>query len=400
MLDIKQLPFIIYLLDDESRDVQRELFEQLKGYGSGLREEILKLPVELVQPRADVIDKFFRGQDREGLKGVWYKIFDIKDELGQLEWGLTRLAEYQTGFKYHLSENVKDMLDRLADEYRAQYEKIDALELARFLFVIKNIRGAQTDYYNPQNCNLHYVINQKRGVPISLVGLYILIGSRLGLDIKGFNFPGHFMAWTKYNDRMILIDCYHEGKVVEEKEIVFLNGGKDNSKIEERKIDAVSLLSRLLSNLIHAYKSQDDTVNQELIVELFKEVDHRCHPEEYASEITVMDTNELNKISNGPLYSPGEIVRHRRYGYRGLVVDYDLQCEASDAWYLGNQSQPEREQPWYRVLVHESQQVTYSAENNLMTDKAPLTVNHPLVEYFFARTNDGKYVRNNNPWPK
>ena len=53
------------------------------------------------------------------------------------------------------------------------------------------------------------------------------------------------------------------------------------------------------------------------------------------------------------LFEIGDTVRHRRYGYRGIIVERDLSCKASDDWYLGNRTQPEREQPWYHVLVHD-----------------------------------------------
>ena len=53
-------------------------------------------------------------------------------------------------------------------------------------------------------------------------------------------------------------------------------------------------------------------------------------------------------------FQPGHLVRHRRYGYRGVVVALDLECGAGDDWYRSNRTQPDRDQPWYHVLVHGS----------------------------------------------
>lgn len=53
------------------------------------------------------------------------------------------------------------------------------------------------------------------------------------------------------------------------------------------------------------------------------------------------------------VFEPGQLVRHRRYGYRGVVVDRDEFCEADDEWYSKNQTQPDRDQPWYHVLVED-----------------------------------------------
>lgn len=98
-------------------------------------------------------------------------------------------------------------------------------------------------------------------------------------------------------------------------------------------------------------------------------------------------------------FQPGELIRHRRYRYRGVVVAVDLACAADEDWYQTNQTQPDREQPWYHVLVHQSSSTTYAAEENLLPDTSEEPVLHPLVDYFFSGFVAGKHVRNDTPWP-
>lgn len=100
-----------------------------------------------------------------------------------------------------------------------------------------------------------------------------------------------------------------------------------------------------------------------------------------------------------PTFRPGQVVRHKRYGYRGVVVELDPVCRADETWYNANRSQPERNQPWYHVLVHESMQVTYAAETSLEADESGGEVVHPYVPYFFTEFKDGEYIRNSQPWP-
>ena len=100
-----------------------------------------------------------------------------------------------------------------------------------------------------------------------------------------------------------------------------------------------------------------------------------------------------------PLFQPGQLVRHRRYGYRGVVVDFDLTCQASDEWYQSNQTQPKRNQPWYHVLVDQSGATTYPAQSSLLPDKDAQPIAHPLVDFFFSSFADGRYIRNSRPWP-
>ena len=98
-------------------------------------------------------------------------------------------------------------------------------------------------------------------------------------------------------------------------------------------------------------------------------------------------------------FGPGDLVHHRRYGYRGVVVDFDTRCQADEAWYQSNQTQPDRDQPWYHVLVHGTGNTTYVAQENLESDTTGQPIEHPLLGYFFSDFTDGHYVRNDRPWP-
>ena len=98
-------------------------------------------------------------------------------------------------------------------------------------------------------------------------------------------------------------------------------------------------------------------------------------------------------------FQPGDLVRHKRYGYRGVVVDVDPNCQADESWYQSNQTQPDKKQPWYHVLVHGSTSATYPAESNLEKDIATEPVNNPLVSMFFTTFRNGHYIRNAMNWP-
>ncbi|MBM82398.1 MAG: DNA-binding protein [Planctomycetaceae bacterium] len=98
-------------------------------------------------------------------------------------------------------------------------------------------------------------------------------------------------------------------------------------------------------------------------------------------------------------FEPGELVQHRRYGYRGVVVEVDDYCQASDEWYEKNNTQPARDQPWHHVLVDGSTSITYAASTSLVADDSKEMIRHPLVPHFFEDFDGEKYVRNDKPWP-
>ncbi|QGJ68875.1 Hemimethylated DNA-binding region [Planctomycetales bacterium 10988] len=108
--------------------------------------------------------------------------------------------------------------------------------------------------------------------------------------------------------------------------------------------------------------------------------------------------SELPPGDRSPRFQVGQIVHHRRYRYRGLIVALDEHCQASMQWYFANQTQPKREQPWYHVLVDQALHTTYVAQENLALSDDPAKIIHPLVEGYFSHFLEGRYVRNDRPW--
>lgn len=92
-------------------------------------------------------------------------------------------------------------------------------------------------------------------------------------------------------------------------------------------------------------------------------------------------------------FSVGDLVHHRLFDYRGVVVDVDPQFMLSEEWYeTVAVSRPPKDQPWYRVLVHNATHDTYVAERNLEPDPSGEPVFHPLVDVQFTAFRGGKYV--------
>lgn len=96
-------------------------------------------------------------------------------------------------------------------------------------------------------------------------------------------------------------------------------------------------------------------------------------------------------------FSIGQVVHHRRFDYRGVIVDVDPIYSGTDDWYEQvARSRPPKDKPWYRVLVHGSSAQTYVAERHLEPDSEGGQVDHPLLGEFFERFVDGVYWRRVN----
>jgi regulator of sirC expression with transglutaminase-like and TPR domain len=80
--------------------------------------------------------------------------------------------------------------------------------LNRFLFVECGFRGNRDDYYDPRNSYLNEVLERRTGIPISLSAVYLAVGRRLGLDVRGISFPGHFLVKCVCAEGELVIDPF------------------------------------------------------------------------------------------------------------------------------------------------------------------------------------------------
>ncbi len=88
----------------------------------------------------------------------------------------------------------------------------------------------------------------------------------------------------------------------------------------------------------------------------------------------------------------GQLVHHRLFDYRGVILDVDPVFQGSEEWYEQVAlSRPPKDRPWYRVLVHEAEHETYVAERNLEPDSTRDPIRHPLLDNFFSGLDEGGY---------
>lgn len=94
-------------------------------------------------------------------------------------------------------------------------------------------------------------------------------------------------------------------------------------------------------------------------------------------------------------FSIGDVVKHRLFGFRGVVFDIDPVFANSDEWYeaIPEDLRPEKDQPFYHLLAEngEASYVAYVSQQNLVTDDSDEPVDHPGIAGLFSTYADGKY---------
>ncbi len=272
MPDPQQLPYLLKLLEDESETVRETVLKELSSFGPYLEQELAHQNITIDEYQLKLMRSLLDESNRRWLQEAWSSWFELEDDKAKLELAQSLLAEFQNGRYYPVK--LKSLLDQLAKEYRSRNHYTDALELSNFLFKVKKIAGVEeSDYYNPLNSNLVHVIEKKRGIPISLASIYILVGHRLGLDIEGINFPGHFLTRAISKGRVFIIDCFNGGNVMslsKKKPTVQSGDATGIQDIRELECDAEMIIARVLRNLMKAYQQEGNLENVALMGELLE----------------------------------------------------------------------------------------------------------------------------------
>lgn len=94
-------------------------------------------------------------------------------------------------------------------------------------------------------------------------------------------------------------------------------------------------------------------------------------------------------------YNLGQVLRHRKHSFRGVVFDIDATFSNTDEWYenIPEDQRPDKDQPFYHLLAENDQSyyVAYVSEQNLVPDDTDEPVEHPDIPDLFGEYEDGTY---------
>ena len=182
-------------------------------------------------------------------------------------------------------------IDALAGDLHRRIEpdsnvpmRVAALNL--YLFDELGFAPNADDYYDPRNSFLNDVIERRVGIPISLSLLYMEIGARIGLDMRGVCFPGHFLVKCKAPEGAVVLDPYAGGLSLGltdlQRRLRDVRGGEVSRAIIAGLLVAASkkeILVRMLRNLKAVYLRRHDLGRALAIMEWIVSADPTHAPE-------------------------------------------------------------------------------------------------------------------------
>ncbi|SNX27983.1 transcriptional regulator [Polynucleobacter meluiroseus] len=108
-------------------------------------------------------------------------------------------------------QGVLDRIDQLSNKLKERItpdtSPMQRLQMLRHFFYTELGFGPnQNDFYDPDNSYLHQMLENRRGIPISLAILMMELGQQINLPIRGVSFPNHFMMRISLQQGEIIMD--------------------------------------------------------------------------------------------------------------------------------------------------------------------------------------------------
>ncbi len=262
----KKVSPMIQLLDDTDITVIREVQKALFALGNStipFLRTALTSSNDNNQKRG-IIDVIRLFQSVNVLKVQDYlKAPIVSDSITELEQCLIDLSSF--GYPETNAEDFTAMLDNAALEVHQRYIKNAETNYITLTMALNDIFfhrlgfcGDDRHYFHPDSTYIHTLISQKKGIPISLCVLYLLIAERCGIEMYGVGLPLHFLAYNC--DAEMYVDVYNYGIMltIEDCASFVRKAGLEFNESMVNRASVKSMIERMVRNLIIAHEKYGD----------------------------------------------------------------------------------------------------------------------------------------------
>ncbi|MCX7743508.1 MAG: transglutaminase-like domain-containing protein [Flavobacteriales bacterium] len=273
-LNEKEFQALISLLDDTDQDVYQHVRDKLLSVG----EEAIPL---LEEAWESSFNHLLQQRIEELIHKIQFDTLCIKlnqwkqsKEQDLLE-GCLLIARYQ--YPDLNEEPIRKTIEKIKkDVWIELNESQTALEKTKIinhiLFDVYNFTSNKANFHSPPNNYINQVIETRKGNPLTLCIVYIIVAQSLRIPIYGVNLPEHFiLAYTdaetsniaslpiapQYQKVLFYINPFSKGSIFSKREIdSFLQQlGIEKKPQYYIPCSTIEILIRMLNNLMFAYKN-------------------------------------------------------------------------------------------------------------------------------------------------
>jgi regulator of sirC expression with transglutaminase-like and TPR domain len=216
-----ELHALVSLLDDTDREVK-----------SHVREKLVSLGQEVIPFLEKKWENSFNPQIQKEIEDLIHDLQFSQLKSRLQEWKNSPDQDLLTGLWLVNTYQYPDLdFDKLnADMHQIYFEvwtsfKNDLLPydqiriINNLLFNVLRFSANTKNFHSPANSMISNVIDTKKGNPISLCAIYLLVAKKLGIPIYGVNLPNLFVLTYKSIDTTFYINAFNKGMIFTKKDI-------------------------------------------------------------------------------------------------------------------------------------------------------------------------------------
>jgi len=259
---------LIKLLDDPSPIVH----ESLLGEFQKLNEEAISFLKSIIgsgdKHLADAAKAYLHeiaGSDGIDVFRSFIYSFQYELETGCILLDRTLYPEVEPE---HISVFIDGMAERCKELVAPPFDPTQLCRVInQVMFHECGFHGDREEFYSPDNSFLHKVIERRKGIPITLSIIYLLVAQRCGLQLEPIALPGRFIVGCFQDSMPFYIDPYEGGVMMSEEEVQFLLYHYNVTETSQylAPVTVGETLARMCRNLAHQYV----TANHEQRARLF-----------------------------------------------------------------------------------------------------------------------------------
>jgi regulator of sirC expression with transglutaminase-like and TPR domain len=272
----RELKALVSLLDDDDKQITAHVEQKILSLGkeaipflekewesnlnpsvqSRIEELIHTLQYDLLKDR---LKEWFQGPDHDLLTGMWilatYQYPDIELE--------------------KLKQELEQIYYEVWLEFRPDLFPIDQIKVINSVFFNKLKFGANTkNFHSPGNSMINIVMETRKGNPITLCVIYLLVAQKLKLPVFGVNLPNLFILTYKDPNHQFYINAFNRGLIFSRQDIENyiqeLHLMPQNSFYEP--CTPVEIIRRALRNLILSFEKMGEHAKAEEVKLLLVEI--------------------------------------------------------------------------------------------------------------------------------
>lgn len=273
----KELNALVSLLDDRDQEIKEHV-----------RDKILSLGNEIIPFLENMWEGSFNPELQKEIEDIVHdmQLNMVKERL--LNWKNSEEKELLEGLwiinTYLYPELEFEQLNALMQQiyfnvwtnFKNELSVYDKIKLINnVLFNDLKFSANTKNFHSPANSMIKTVLETKKGNPISLCAVYLLVAKKLGLPVYGVNLPNLFVLTYQSGKFKFYINAFNKGLIFTKQDI---NNYLDHLKLDPKPVyyepcENIDIIKRVVRNLIFSFEKIGDVDKSKEVNELLKIVD-------------------------------------------------------------------------------------------------------------------------------